>query len=90
MSGTKCFTRKYATGIGTALMPNTLIRRLDVRATALYEINCANRESTLFALLLARQVDGPLLNIAKTMLDSIVFSVPLPNLTSDGMYSRMS
>ena len=27
---------------------------------------------------------------AKTMSDSVVFSGPLPNLTSDDMYSRMS
>ena len=27
---------------------------------------------------------------AKTMLDSIVYSGPLPNLTSDDMFSRMS
>lgn len=29
-------------------------------------------------------------NFAKTMSDSVVFSGPLPNLTSDDMYSRMS
>ena len=29
-------------------------------------------------------------NFAKTMSDSVVFSGPLPNLTSDDMFSRMS
>jgi len=43
------------------------------------------RQSEVTKIIVAKKT-----NFAKTMSDSVVFSGPLPNLTSDDMFSRMS